>query len=132
MGQQSTKQVGLGERCRSVTGGLPTKRSEGREGTLDHGVMERRMVVRSSNRAWVMHKEATTFPTQEFGYAEGPATSQQGSILQDRCWAIGDFCTLSLSCAGSFPRVCFLGEPGLFLAALGWRQLLFALFCSHI
>ena len=83
MGQQSTKQVGLGERCGSVTGGgLPTRRPEGREGTLDHGVMKTATVVRSGNRAWMMHKEATTFSTQESSYAEGPATSQQGSILQ--------------------------------------------------
>lgn len=89
MEQQSTKQVGLGERCRSVTGeGLATRRLEGREGTLNHGVMETGRVVRCSNRACIMHKEATTFSTQESGYAEGSATSQQGSILQDRLWVI--------------------------------------------
>ena len=82
MGQQSTKQVGLGEGCRSVTGeGLATRRPESREETLDHGVMETGTVARSSNRAWIMHKEATTFSAQESGYGEGP---QQGSILQDR------------------------------------------------
>lgn len=87
MGQQSTKQVGPGERRRLVTGeGLATRRLEGREETLDHAVLETGRVVSSSNGAWIMHKVAIIFSTQESGCVEGPATSQQGSILQDRLW----------------------------------------------
>jgi len=53
MGQQSTKQVGPGERCRSVTReGLATTKPEGREGTLDHAVVETGRVVRSSDGPW--------------------------------------------------------------------------------
>lgn len=76
-------------------------------------------------------KKATTFSSQESDCAEGPATSAQRSTPQERLGVIGGFSTLSLSPLGSFPRVCFLEENGLFLAlpAPGWRQL-FALFCS--
>lgn len=85
-------------------------------------------------------KKATTFSSQENvrtssqegqDCAEGPATSAQRLTPQERLGVIGDFSTLSLSPLGSFPRVCFLEENGLFLAlpAPGWRQL-FALFCS--